>query len=221
MKQTLKIIGSVICCIISIAVVAVFVYIATLTPVADEPELYQISGNTFLNMVYRFLTNGIDLNPLLLVAGLIALLVEILFSNPFHFLFAQFPLGHILNSERQLTVKGRVIPALLIGVASAVDNTYNLVSPESFAQNAVWINWAMLAVIAISFLVQFGVLLSQGGIWRVLVSGSLLVVGNIGCGALLGTIASMLCTLVAGLAMGFGILLLGLVVLFILSASTS
>lgn len=109
--------------------------------------------------------SGIDLNPFIMIVGLIALLLEILFSSPLRFLFSQLPLGRMLESDKQMTVKERIIPSLLICIAAAVDNTYEAVSPESFAEKAVLINWIALIVIVLSFLVQFGALLSQGGVW--------------------------------------------------------
>lgn len=220
-KHTMKTIGASICCVLCLAVIGFFIYTVSVTPPAAEPELYQISDNTFLNLFYQYLTSGIDLNPFIMIVGLIALLLEILFSSPLRFLFSQLPLGRMLESDKQMTVKERIIPSLLIGIAAAVDNTYEAVSPESFAEKAVLINWIALIVIVLSFLVQFGALLSQGGVWRVLISGSLLVIANFGCGALLGTIISALCVLVAGLAMGFGLLLFGILIFFILSASSS
>ncbi len=220
-KHIMKTIGASICCVLSLAVITFFIYTVSITPPAAEPELYQISDNAFLDLFYRYLTSGIDLNPFIMLVGLIALLLEILFSNPLRFLFSQLPLGRILDSDKQMTVKERIIPSLLIGIAAAIDNTYEAVSPESFSEKVVLINWIALILIALSFLVQLGTLLSQGGIWRVLVSGSLLVIANLGCGALLGTIASALGILVAGFTMGFGLILFGIVVFLILSITTS
>lgn len=221
MKHTMKMIGASICCILCLAVIGLFVYVVSITPEALEPEQYQISANSFLNLFYRYLTSGIDFNLFIMIVGLIALLIEIVVSSPLKFLFSQLPLGRILQTEKEMTIKKRIIPSLLIGIAAAVDTTYATISPDSFAEKAVWINWAFLIVIAISFLVQFSALLSQGGIWRVLVSGCLLVIANLGCGALLGMIVSTLCILVTGLAMGFGMILFGILVFFILAASSS
>ena len=220
-KHTFKTIGAVICCILSLAVIALFIYAVRMTPAADEPELYLISKHTVLNGVYRFLTNGIDYNPLLMIVGLIALAAEILFSSPLQFLFRQLPLGRALEAEKQMTVKERLIPAILIGIASAVDNTYEALSPESFEKNAEWINWVLLIIIAISMLVQVLSLFSRGGIWRCLVSGALLIITNLGIGLMLGSFVSALCLLLAGLAIAFGGLLFALLIFCLLSVGTS
>lgn len=219
-KHIMKTIGATICCVLCLAVIALFVYTLVQTPKAIEPELYQISDNAFLNLFYRYLTSGVDFNPLILIVGLIALIFEILFSKPLRFLCLQLPLGRIFESDRQISVMERIFPALLIGMASGFITTYATFSPDSFSENAVWINWVILIILTVAFIAQFAVLFSNGGLWRVLVSGTLLVAANLGCGTLLGMIASMLGVAAAGLAICFEVLLFGIVIFIILAIAS-
>ena len=118
-----------------------------------------------------------------------------------------------------MTMKARLVPAFLIGIAAVINIFYAEFKPESFAENAKVLNWILLVVIGLSFIAQLVVLLSQGGVWRCLVSGSLLIAANAGIGALFGLLAAFLCIVFAGLAITFGIILAGIVIMWILSIS--
>ena len=219
-KHTLKTTGAVICCLLCVAVIVLFAYFAVnKTELSADVELYH-ADNAILNGFIYYLANGLNANPFLVITGLIALLFEILFSKPLTFLFRQLPLGRILESEKPMTMKARLIPALLIGVAAAVDISYAEVSPDSFAETAEVLNWIFLAVIGLAFVAQLVILLSQGGIWRALVSGGLLFAADVGIGALFGVLATLLAVMFVALSMVFAVILAGIVIFSILAIAS-
>lgn len=221
-KHVFKMIGSVICCLLCIAAIVAFVYAISKTPPPTEPELYAISSNTFLNSAYYLLLSGLNYNPLFVIVSLVALVFEILFSRPLVFLFSQLPLGQIAGSGgKPLTMKTRLFPALLIGLAAIIDIIYSELSRDSFMERAELLNWIFLAVIGIAFVAQLISLLSDGGIWRSLVSGGLLIAANIGIGCLIGLLGTLLCLAFVGLAAFFVMIIAGILICWILSISWS
>lgn len=218
-KHVAKSIGASICCILCIAVIVLFVYGVSKTQLSSASESYQISENTILNGFYQCLTNGVVFDRFFYIFGLAALLCEIFFSKPLVFLFSQLPLGHVYDSDtaKPMTMKTRLVPAFLIGIASVINIFYSEFKPESFAQNAKVLNWILIAVIGFSFVAQLVILLSQGGVWRCLVSGGLLLAANVSIGTLFGMLAAFLCVAFVGLVFAFGFILLGIVAFCILS----
>ncbi len=221
-KHTFKTIGAVFCCVLCLAVIAGFAYTVSKTSFPEKPELYTISNNVFLNGFYRYLMNGIGSDRFFLIFGLAALLCEILFSKPLIFLFSQLPLGRINSptSIKPLTFKTRLIPAFLIGIAAAINIFYAEFKPDSFAENAQILNWIFLAVIGLAFVAQLTTLLTEGGIWRSLVSGGLLIAANVSIGALFGMLVTLLSVVFLGLVIGIGMLLLGSIIFKILFITT-
>lgn len=222
-KHIAKTIGAGICCVLCIAVIVLFVYGATKTQPPLEPKQYQITDNTIINGFYYYLIKGVDFDRFFILFGLAALLCEILFSKPLIFLFSQLPLGHIYDPDtvRPMPMKTRLVPAFLIGIAAVINIFYSEFKPESFAENAKVLNWILIAVIGLSFIAQLVILLSQGGIWRCLVSGGLLIAANLSIGTLFGMLAAFLCMVFAGLVITLGIILAGIVIFWILSITTS
>ncbi|MBR5362746.1 MAG: hypothetical protein IK134_05420 [Oscillospiraceae bacterium] len=218
-KHVAKSIGAGICCILCITVIVLFIYGVSKTQLSSASESYQISDNAILNGFYQCLVNGVVFDRFFYIFGLAALLCEILFSKPLVFLFSQLPLGHVYDSDaaKPMTIKTRLVPAFLIGIASVINIFYSEFKPESFAQNAKVLNWILFAVIGLSFVAQLVILLSQGGIWRCLVSGGLLIAANVSIGTLFGMLAAFLCVAFVGLVFALGFILLGIVAFCILS----
>ena len=220
-KHVAKSIGAGICCVLCITVIALFAYGTSKTQLSPQSELYQITDNTIINGFYRGLANGFSFDRFFYIFGFAALLCEILFSKPLIFLFSQLPLGHIYEPDdvKPMTMKIRLVPAFLIGIAAVINIFYAEFKPESFAAHAKVLNWILIAVIGFSFVAQLVILLSQGGIWRCLVSGGLLIAANVSIGTLFGMLAAFLCVAFIGLVFAFGIGLLAIVVFGILSSS--
>ena len=168
-KHVAKSIGAGICCVLCIAVIVLFAYVVSKTPAPPEPEKYQISDSTIINSFYRYLISGIESDRFFFIFGLAALLCEILFSKPLVFLFSQLPFGQIAGSGgKPLTMKTRLFPALLIGLAAIIDIIYSELSRDSFMERAELLNWIFLAVIGIAFVAQLISLLSDaafGAVW--------------------------------------------------------
>lgn len=80
-KHVFKTIGSVICCLLCIAVIVLFAYTVSKTQAPLEPEKYQISDSAIINGFYRFLTNGVDSDPFIFIFGLAALFVKSFFQS--------------------------------------------------------------------------------------------------------------------------------------------
>lgn len=218
-KHVAKSIGAGICCLLCIAVIVLFAYTVSKVQAPLEPEKYQISDSTIINSFYRYLISGIDSDRFFFIFGLAALLCEILFSKPLVFLFSQLPLGHIYDPDtvKPMTMKARLVPAFLIGIAAVINIFFAEFKPEVFAECAKVLNWILIAVIGLSFLAQLVILLSQGGIWRCLVSGGLLIAANASIGALFGMLAAFLCVAFVGLVFAFGLILLAIFAFCILS----
>lgn len=220
-KHIAKTVGASICCALCIAVIVLFAYGTSKTQLSQQSELYQITDNTIINGFYRGLANGFSFDRFFYIFGFAALLCEIFFSKPLIFLFSQLPLGHIYDPDtvNPMTMKNRLLPAFLIGVAAVINILYFEFKPESFAAHAKVLNWILIAIIGLSVVAQLVMLLSQGGIWRCLVSGGLLIAANVSIGTLFGMLAAFLCVAFIGLVFAFGIGLLAIVVFGILSSS--
>ena len=208
-------IGESIFCLLTLAVIGLFIWQILTLRNCDIPNEYNISKFNFVNLLCWCGERCTDTCPLIYVASIFAALFELFGQFELNSLFNNLPLGsmpkELINILPEINPLSAFIPTLISSCLIIVNVMANEVFPQIksfYTQKLLPIG---IVLIAITLLILFLYCLFEGGIYGLLIRGSLICIANFGLSVLFGIIGS----LITGIISLFFVLLVCIIVISI------
>lgn len=207
-------------CLLTLAVIGIFVWQILTLRNCDIPNEYNISKFKFVNLLCWCGERCTDTCPLIYVASIFAALFELFGQFELNSLFNKLPLGsmpkELINILPEINPPSAFIPTLISSGLIIVNAMANEVFPQIKSIKSFYTQKLLpvgIVLIAITLLILFLYCLFEGGIYGLLIRGSLICIANFGLSVLFGIIGS----LITGIISLFFVLLVLLVCTIVIS----
>lgn len=185
-KNVFQIIGASFLCIISLAFIAVFIFLLKFENFGDAPKTFYLSNIKFVNTLCWYgQCCALECRFICLIALIIAFF-NILFKSHFIFLFRKIPLGSFNFLQTPTITINRIAeftPTLLISIMIIIRQLGIALIPDFNAIYAKYLMPIACIIIAIFCILLVINLAHQGGIYAILLRGTMISIANFGLSA--------------------------------------
>ena len=213
-------IGESIFCLLTLAVIGLFIWQILTLRNCDIPNEYNISKFNFVNLLCWCGERCTDTCPLIYVASIFAALFELFGQFELNSLFNKLPLGSMPQGLKDaLPVSnplGEFLPMAIVSCLIIINVIATAIVPKIMPFFLHKLLPVGIVLIAITVFILLFRCLAEGGIYGLLIRGSLICIANFGLSVLFGILGSLITTVFAGIIFIFGSLIAVAVILRIL-----
>lgn len=198
--ESVKTIFAILGCLLSIAVTVLFIYFLITSKDVTTITDCDISNIKIINKAYELAVKIEKSTFNLSFLGVLALIIDIIFSKSMYYFFQKLPLGYFEELEEEGLVPAKRIsnisPALIIGLYISIHVISSLYAPDIYEFAKKWLLPIMTVLAIIALIAVIVETVINGGLWGLIIKAPALAIENMGLSVIFGTLGTLALLLV-------------------------